>query len=128
MTELCLSCSPGPFRKAPGSSQSQPYVTRLAPSPQAGEFPSPSPVLRPLCPGAALQPQGEASWSLRGELTLAPHLGCTSLCAEVTSGGLPGGDIIPQAISDRQRPRLPGESLQGRVLRSWEEKRRALPL
>ena len=101
---------------------------QAGPQLSAGEFPSPSPVLRPLCPGAALQPPGEASWSLGGELTLAPHLGCTSLCAEVTSRGLPGGDIIPQAVSNRQRPRLPGESLQGRVLRSWEGKRRALPL
>ena len=30
--EPCLSCSPEPFQKVPGSSQSWPYVTRLAPS------------------------------------------------------------------------------------------------
>lgn len=82
----------------------------LAPRSQASEFPSPSPVLQPVCPGVALQPPGEASQSLGGELTLAPHLGCTSLCTEVTSGGLPGGDIIPQALSNVQGPRLPGRS------------------
>nr|XP_035146418.2 uncharacterized protein RPL26L1 isoform X1 [Callithrix jacchus] len=49
---------------------------------------------------------GEASWGLLGELTLAPHLGFTSLLAEVTSRGLPVDDIIPQCLSAVRRPSL----------------------
>ena len=102
-------CSPGPFRKVPGSSQPQPYVTRLAPALSPVSFPVPPQSFGRFVQGRYFTP-GEAFQSLGGELTLAPHLGCTSLCTEVTSGGLPGGDIIPQALSDVQGPRLPGRS------------------
>ncbi|XP_032116250.1 60S ribosomal protein L26-like 1 isoform X2 [Sapajus apella] len=49
---------------------------------------------------------GEASWGLLCELTLAPHLGFTSLLAEVTSRGLPVNDIIPQCLSAVRRHSL----------------------
>lgn len=94
-TDLCLSHGPGPFARAPGSSsQFWLYKTRPAPSSAGQAFSSPRSTSAPLS-GPLWGARAPASWErppggLEGELTLAPHLGLTSLCAEVTSRGLPG--------------------------------------
>lgn len=106
---------PRALRKAPGNSQFKPYITRLAPSSAGQGCVHPSQHFSPFVWAA---PGSLASWGLKGELTLAPHLGFTSLCAEVTSRGLPGDDIIPQFLSDVQKP-LPPQV--GEVSRFKEE-------